>query len=72
MPIESAMKLASAFVTSPPLKYLDLSGNNLGTKGLKLIVEGVKSLPKLKTLIVNQNSICSEGGFALATLINQT
>ena len=49
---------------------LDLSGNSLGSAGVKLLVEGLKTHSKLRSLLLDQNGICSEGAQAVATLFS--
>lgn len=63
------MPLAQALVSNSSLALLDLTGNQLGSAGIKLLVEAIKDHKALKTLIVDQNGICSEGAFALAQLV---
>jgi hypothetical protein len=51
------------------LKFLDLSGNNLGQSGVKLLAESLKSNRSLLSLYLNKNNIESNGGFYLADSI---
>lgn len=58
------MHLARLLVDNQTLKLLDVSSNNLKSKGVKLLASALQSA-KINTLIVNDNGMCSEGALSL-------
>jgi len=63
------MQLALALVNNNTLSLLDLTGNKIGSSGVKLLSEAIKDHKTLKCFIVDLNGICTEGAYALADLL---
>ena len=63
------MSLAQALIDNTSVKLLDLSCNQLGSKGVMLLCESLKGNHTLQSLFLNSNNVSSEGAYALADLL---
>lgn len=73
--IESVLCICEALVLNvsiaSPLRKLDLSHNQIGPKGAKLIAESLKDNTCLRHLNISYNSIGNQGAKWIATLISE-
>lgn len=63
------MALAQGLIDNTTVRLLDLSCNQLGSKGVMLLCEAFKGNKTLQSLFLNQNNISSEGAYAVADLL---
>jgi len=63
------MALAQGLIDNTTVRLLDLSCNQLGSKGVMLLCEALKGNKTLQSLFLNQNNISSEGAYAVADLL---
>ena len=69
MKVESAMALAQGLIDNTSVKVLDLSCNQLGSKGVMLLCESLKGNKYIQSLFLNSNNISSDGAYAVADLL---
>ena len=63
------MALAQGLIDNTAVKLLDLSCNQLGSKGVMLLCEALKGNKNMQSLFLNQNNISSDGAYAVADLL---
>jgi len=63
------MALAQALIENTTVRLLDLSCNQLGSKGVMLLCESLKGNKTLQSLFLNSNNVSSEGAYAMADLL---
>lgn len=63
------MVLAQGLCQNKTVRILDLSRNQLGHKGVKLIVEALNGSPMLRSLDLSYNRIGNVGALALSRLL---
>ena len=63
------MALAQGLIDNTTVRMLDLSCNQLGSKGVQLICESIKGNKTLQSLFLNSNNVSSEGAYAVADLL---
>lgn len=56
-------------IDNTSVRLLDLSGNQLGSKGVMLLCESLKGNRHLQSLFLNSNNISSDGAYAVADLL---
>ena len=63
------MSLASGLVDNSSLRLLNLSFNKLGSKGVMLICESLRSNTTLQSLFLDANAVENDGAYAIADLL---
>jgi NLR family CARD domain-containing protein 3 len=63
------MSLASGLVDNSSLRLLNLSFNKLGSKGVMLICESLRSNTTLQSLFLDANNVENDGAYAIADLL---
>ena len=66
------MIIAHGLCLNKTIRILDLSRNNLGHKGVKLIVEALTGSPMLRSLDLSYNNIGNSGAMSLTQLLPKT
>lgn len=63
------MALAQGLIDNTTVRLLDLSSNQLGSKGVMLLCESLKGNKNIQSLFLNSNNVSSDGAFAVADLL---
>ncbi|CDW86621.1 UNKNOWN [Stylonychia lemnae] len=68
--MDGCLYISQGLVYAKSLKSLNLNGNRIGTKGLKLLCESLKDNNKLESLFLNDNFIDDDISFTLVKLLS--
>ena len=63
------MALAQGLIDNSSLRLLDLTNNQIGSKGTMLICEALKGNKHILSLLLNGNKIGTEGAYAISDLL---